>query len=253
MQCSENSTFSKVFDENQDKQISELSIPKVYKRRLFDDKDNSSSEVHEEKDQYWNEPRKRFVPGNAADTDDISAALSRLFCRAKQLAGLSSNSTKSGSIHDRVSDETNNLKASLHLAHRLAKELLQELYSNINHDVRCLEDHVVSNGVVGNNMKTLQLLLLENADIGLRLFYNLSSKESTVAPHKFHQFLLEVAKDRAISPDVCVAKSVRTHLTCGLFDFILYQFSLHATSSLLFFIFHFPLYRFCKFLPSWLI
>lgn len=214
-------TFRRVFNENQDRQESEISMPKVYKRRLFDDKDNSTSQLHQEKDQYWNEPRMKFVPGNAAHTDDIPAALGRLLCRVKQLADPSSINMESGSAHDRASDETNNLKASVHLANRLGKEHLQELRSLANLDILCSEGHVASNGAVDKSIKSLQLLLLENADVALCLFYNLSSKESSLAPLKFHQFMQEVAKDGASNPeDYVVTENVRTHLTCGLLDSI---------------------------------
>lgn len=226
MQCgvlNSSHTFRRVFNENHDRQLSEISTPKVYKRRLFDDKDNSTSELHKVKDQYWNEPEMRSLPGNAVHTD-IPAALGRLFCRIKQLADPNSNSMESGRTQERASEETNNLKASLHLANRLAKELLQELHSIVNHDIRCLEGHVASNGVVGKSIKNLQLLLLENADVGLCLFYILSSKASSLAPHKFIQ---EFSIDGAInSEDDLVAKNVRTIFTCGLLDGIRTNFLL---------------------------
>ncbi|KAG0628986.1 hypothetical protein M758_1G068000 [Ceratodon purpureus] len=215
MQCgvfNSDCTFRRFSNENQNAQLSEILMHKVNKRRLFDDKDNSTFQAQEGKDQYWNESRTRSAPGNTAHTDDIRAALGRLCCRIKQLADPDVKRTESGRKQHRISQEAKNLKASFHLANRLGRELLQELHSIVNHDMECLEGHVALNGAVGKSLETLQVLLLSNAEVGLGLFHSLSSKESILGVHKLQQLMQEVANDGAsnLEDDVLRKRSVKS-------------------------------------------
>ena len=205
-------TFRRLPGESKNTQLPEILMHKVNKRRLFDDQDHSTFQVQEEKGQYWNEPGTRSALGNTIHNDDIRAALSRLCCRVKQLADPDVKMMESGIKQHKISQEAKNLKASLHLANRLGRELLQELHNIVNHDIECLEGHIASNGAVGEVLNTLQVLMLENAEIGLTLFHNLSSKGSLLGANIFQQFMQEIANVGASNRDDDVDRKVSIHL-----------------------------------------
>lgn len=179
-------------NENHDRQMSEILMHKIHKRRLFDDDDSSVFQIAEDRDQDWTGSRIRPTPGNAAYSDDILAALSRLCCRFKQLSGSGVKKIESFTKDFGAPQERKNLKASLHLAYQLGRSLLQELQRIINHDIQCLETHVASKGTIGKSLEALQMLLLECADVGLCLMHNLSSKEPS-----FTSQVIQVANDGA--------------------------------------------------------
>lgn len=202
-------------NENHDRQMSEILMHKIHKRRLFDDDDSSVFQIAEDRDQDWTGSRIRPTPGNAAYSDDILAALSRLCCRFKQLSGSGVKKIESFTKDFGAPQERKNLKASLHLAYQLGRSLLQELQRIINHDIQCLETHVASKGTIGKSLEALQMLLLECADVGLCLMHNLSSKEPS-----FTSQVIQVANDGAsYRGDDFICKNVRrSPLTCGLLD-----------------------------------
>lgn len=213
-------TLWKFLDETQDTQISDILMREASKRRLFGENDRSSFEIHhEENSQNWNESRSRPAPGNAAHSDDTFFALSHFSCRFKQFADPSIKRKEPGREEPTLSQETKNLKLSLYLANRLGSELLQELYSIVNHDILCLKVHAASKGTVGKSLEALQVLLVECANVGLRLFATLSS----VAPTKLQQLIQEVTNNWASAyPEDCwdtekVSKTVVLSMRSVLF------------------------------------
>ena len=230
------STLRKSLNEAQDTQMSEIFMHEVSTRRLFDDKYSLNFQMHcEENSQNWNESRSRLALGNAAHGDDTLAAFSHLCSRIEQCADPAAKEEEFSRKVPTVSQEAKDLKSSLHLANRLGNELLQVLHSIENHDLRCLEGHAASKGTVGKSLEALQVLLLESAHVGLRLFSNLSSKESSLAPTKLQQLIHEVANVGAsFFQDCSATEKVRTvclHETFCIVAiyFLMFLHSLHTS------------------------
>lgn len=194
MRIQDDHSWRRSLNEAQDTQLSEIVMHEIHKRRLFDEKYSLPSQMHsEENSQNWNESTGRLTPGNAAHSDDMLSAFSRLFCRIEQGADPATKKKVFSRTESTVSQVAKNLNSSLHLANRLGNEFLQVLHSIENYDIPCLEGHAASKGAVGKSLEALQVLLLESARVGLRLFSNVSSKESSLAPAKLQQPIQEVA------------------------------------------------------------